>query len=329
MNIKKVAILTSGGDAPGMNKLVYTCCELLKDNNIEPYVVIDGYKGLYNNDIRPANMWILETNANVSGSVIYCSRFENHREEAILKQEAKNLKAAGIDVLIVVGGNGSYAGAKCLIQHGVKVMCLPATIDNDINFTEFTIGFNSALSAIVDTIDNLNMTAKTHGNVYLIEAMGRDCSDLTLAAALSARVDYIVTKYNKLTDEQYLKIINEMKTTRRSILFLISEKIYDDVAYLTHLRKYLEAETGIPTKAHIIGFIQRGAKPTAMERFQAWRLAKYCVDNILKGNLNVAVGIKDDKELITPLLDHDFKKHRSDKELLKMIDVINNKKSNK
>ena len=210
MKIKKVAILTSGGDAPGMNKLVYTCCELLKEHNIEPFVVIEGFKGLYNNDIRPANMWILETNANLSGSVIYCSRFENHKEDDVLKQEAKNLKDNGIDALIVIGGNGSYEGAKRLIKHGVKVMCLPATIDNDVGFTEYTIGFSSALSAIVDTIDNLNQTARTHGNVYLIEAMGRDCSDLTLAAALSARVDYIVTKYNKLTDKQYLDIINEM-----------------------------------------------------------------------------------------------------------------------
>ena len=240
MKIKKVAVLTSGGDAPGMNKLVYTCCDLLKQNNIEPYVVIDGYKGLYENDIRPANMWILETNANLSGSVIYCSRFEKHLEEDVIEQEVKHLKDNEIDVLIVIGGNGSYIGAKRLMDRGIKVMCLPATIDNDINFTEFTIGFNSALSAIVDTIDNLNQTAKAHGNIFLIEAMGRDCSDLTLAAALSARVDYIVTKYNKLEEKDYLAIVKEMKKTRRSVLFLISEKLYDDVAYLTKLRKYLE-----------------------------------------------------------------------------------------
>lgn len=325
MQIKNVAILTSGGDAPGMNKLIYSCCENLINNNIKPYVVINGFEGLYKNDIREANMWILENNANNSGSVIYCSRFNEHKNNDVLDIEVENIKKNKIDLLIVIGGNGSYEGAKKLCEKGVKVICLPATIDNDINFTQYTIGFDSALSAIVDTIDNLNFTAKTHGNVFLIEAMGRDCSDLTLAAALSSRVDYIVTKYNKLEMNQYIDVIKKIRNKRRSILFLISEKIYNDVNYLHKLEEYIEKATSINTKVHIIGFIQRGAKPTATERFNAVRFAKCCVDAIIDNKYNIAIGIDGDKFNETDLLSNNFIKQINQDHVLKYINIINKK----
>lgn len=326
MNIKKVAILTSGGDAPGMNKIIHSCCENLIYKNIEPYVVINGYRGLYDGDIRKANMTILESNANNSGSIIYSSRFNEHLKKETIKKEIDNLKKNDIDVLIVIGGNGSYEGAKLISKNGFNVVCLPATIDNDVSFTQYTIGFDSALSAIVDTIDNLNYTAKTHGNVFLIEAMGRDCSDLTLAAALASRVDYIVTKYNKLEMNQYVEKVNELKAKRRSILFLISEKIYEDNYFLEKLSNYIEQKTNIKTKAHIIGFIQRGAKPTATERYNAARVAKHCIDCIVQNKLNIAIGIDGDKFIETDLINNDFENKKDEKEILKTIEIINNKK---
>ncbi len=325
MNIKKVAILTSGGDAPGMNKLLHSCCENLINNNIKPYVVIDGFLGLYKNDIREANMRILENSAHNSGSVIYCSRFLEHNNENVLIKEVENLNKNEIDLLIVIGGNGSYAGAQKLVEKGVKVICLPATIDNDINFTQYTIGFDSALREVVETIDNLNFTAKTHGNIFLIEVMGRECSDLTLHGALASRVDYIVTKYNKLDKKEYLEIVNEIKNKRRSILFLITENVYQDKNFLNEIKLYIEEKTKIPTKTHIIGYTQRGAKPTATERYNAVRLAKHCVDNIIKQKYNIAIGIDGEKIVDIELMNNNFMKTRNEKEILEFIKLINQK----
>ena len=324
MTIKKVAILTSGGDAPGMNKLLHSCCEQLISNNITPYVVINGFLGLYENDIREANMKILLNNAHNSGSVIYCSRFYDHFKEEVLLKEVKNLKDKQIDLLIVIGGNGSYAGAQKLIEKGINVICLPATIDNDINFTQYSIGFDSALSEIVDTIDNLNFTTKTHGNIFLIEVMGRECSDLTLFSAQAAKVDYIITKHNKLQKEQFVDIINKTKKYKRGFLFLITENVYDQ-DYLNQIREFIQLETNIPTKTHIIGHRQRGAKPTAMERYNAVRFAQKCLDCITNNIFNVAIGIDGEKFIITKLLNNNFLKQRDGQEVLEIINSINNK----
>lgn len=323
-NIKNVAILTSGGDAPGMNKVIYTCCNNLIKKNIKPFIILDGYLGLFQNKIKKANMIILENSANHSGSIIYSSRFDEHRNKDIIKKSVSNLKKNNIDVLIIIGGNGTFEGSKLLINSGIKVICIPATIDNDISNTEYSIGFDSALSSIVDTIDNLNNTATSHGKVFLIEAMGRDCSDLTLAAGLASRVDYIVTKHNKLSPDEYVSIIKKLSKKRRSIIFLITEKIYENDKFdLPFLKNYINLYTNKKAEFHIIGFIQRGAKPTAFERYNAARLGNFAVELILNNTFNVAIGVKGQKLIKNNILKTNFNKKRDTKDIINKINLIN------
>lgn len=329
MDKKNIAILTSGGDAPGMNKVLYTIFSLAQRNCLQTYVVIGGYEGLYNNDIRVANEKILYRNSNRSGSVIYSSRFKKMIEhDYIVFEMIKNLKNKNIQTLFILGGNGSFQGAKLLLKNGIDVICLPCTIDNDIITTEYTIGFDSALTAICDTIDNLNNTANSHGNVFLLEIMGRECSDLTIAASYASKVDYVVTPDNILSLDDFINIIQTYKKLKkRSIIFLITERIYGEngLPSLSELHKEIENRTNISTKTHVIGFVQRGAKPTALERYNATRLGIYAFNQFFNGRVNICVGIKGENLISHNLLDFkNFNKKTKKSKTIEKINLINN-----
>lgn len=325
---KRIAILCSGGDAPGMNKALYTIARQAIKNCIKPYVVIEGYQGLYENKIYPADLTILETNANHSGSIIYSSRFDGFKNDLnVVLKCVENLKQQNIDTVFVLGGNGSLQGARVLSSHGIKVFGLPCTIDNDVMHTDYTIGFDSALNAICDVIDNLKYTANSHGNIYLVEIMGRECSDLTIAASYASMVDYVVTPDNILEIDDYLKIINHYKNiNRRSIIFLITEKIYDGIENinLQTIKAKIAAATGMNTKIHIIGFVQRGATPTAIDRYNAARLAAFAFEQYLNNNNNLYVGIEGSNLVVNKLDDNrDLNKKNNKEKNNEKINLIN------
>lgn len=327
-NIKKIAILTSGGDSPGMNKAIASIAESATLNNWKTYVVINGYKGLYENNIREAVHRILLSNSNLAGSCILSSRFPEMKDVEVQKKCAQNLKDLEIDVLFVLGGNGSFAGAKKLADLGIKVICLPCTIDNDVSGTQFTIGFDSALNACVDTIDTLRATSDTHGNTMLVEIMGRKCSDLTIAASHATSVDYIITPYNVKTPDEIVEIIKKIKSIphKKSALILITELIYtgkpNEQISLSDLRKYVEEKTNTPTKTHVIGFVQRGARPTAIERYNASRIARYGVHLASIGKYNVAIGINGNEMVVTDI-NANFDKLENKDKALEAIKTIN------
>lgn len=326
--IENVAILTSGGDSPGMNKAVKTIVDNATRYGINSFVILNGFQGLYADRIRPANIRILEASSNLAGSCILSSRFPEFTQDEVTKVCVENLKKHKIDLVFVLGGNGSYKGGQRLRSWGIDVICIPCTIDNDVAHTEYTIGFDSALNAITDTIDMLKTTCDSHGNTMLVEIMGRKCSDLTIAASNATNVDYIVTPYNIIEKEKFVEIIKKIRAIphKKSVLILITELIYtgkkDEQMSLNDLRAYIEKETKFPTKTHVIGFVQRGATPTATERYNASRMAAYAVQCAIEGKVNISIGIHG-PDLVTMDISNSFDRTENDKKVLSQLTNIN------
>ncbi|MGL4947866.1 MAG: ATP-dependent 6-phosphofructokinase [Mycoplasma sp.] len=326
--ISNIAVLTSGGDSPGMNKAIMTIVENANKHGLKSYVVLNGFEGLYTDRIREADIRVLQNNANLAGSCILSSRFPEFKDDEVTKVCVENLKKHNIDLVFVLGGNGSYQGGRKLKNFGIDVVCLPCTIDNDIARTEFTIGFDSALNAVTDTIDMLKTTCDTHGNTMLVEIMGRHCSDLTIAASSATNVDYIVTPYNVIDKDKFCEVIEKTKAIphKKSVLILITELIYTgkdgEQISLSDLRAYVEKKTKIPTKTHVIGFVQRGAKPTAIERYNAYRMASFAVECAVKGIVNVAIGINGPTEY-TISIDEDFDSNENSSKVLRSLETVN------
>ncbi len=330
---KKIAILTSGGDAPGMNKAVATIAQEANKLGWETFVSLEGFKGLYEDRIKPVNLRLVDSSSNLAGSVILSSRFPEFKDDKVADVCVANLKKHGIELVFVLGGNGSFAGSKKLVDRGINVLDIPCTIDNDVSHTEYTIGFVSALTACVDTIDMLRATCDTHGNTMLVEIMGRKCSDLTIAAAFACNVDYIITPYNVKSPDEVVDIINRIKAqpNKKSALILITELIYTgkdgEQIHLNDLRKYVEEKTKIPTKNHVIGFVQRGAHPTAIERYNADRISRHAINLAKNGKYNLAIGIDGDR-MVETSINENFNRVENEKkvhEALKLINVIDNK----
>ena len=320
---RRIAILTSGGDAPGMNKVIESLITRALDFKYECYIIKNGYKGLCDNEIYPADYYHIKQKSSLSGSMIFCSRFNDFKEEDNLNKAVINLKKLKIDCLFVLGGNGSMSGAKLLIKKDINVIGIPCTIDMDVNYTDYSIGFDSALNAIADTLDLLKNTARSHGNIFLVELMGRNCSALTLATAYINNVDYVITPFNFMDKNQILHICNQIINTKnsRDIFILVTERLYSNEE-LNEISDFVQSNTNKSTKIHIMGFIQRGAKPTGHERYNATRMAYKAIELLNESKTNFMIGLNGN-DFITTSLDNDFHKIENEKEIKYLLSTIN------
>ncbi|MGP1414105.1 MAG: 6-phosphofructokinase [Bacillales bacterium] len=286
--IKKIGILTSGGDAPGMNcamlGAIRAGCKLGK----EMYVVRYGYKGLVDNLIEKVDMNFAQYSAQDGGTVLKSARLPEFKDENVRKQAIENLKSHGIEALIVIGGDGSYMGAKKLTEEGIKCVALPSTIDNDISSTDFTIGFDTALNTVVKCIDDINDTMSSHNRLVVIEVMGNKCGDLTLYAGIATHSNFIITNDRPMEIDQLIEQLKYLKTKNPDhVTILVSEKLLDTKA----LVKRICDETGFDARLQVLGYVQRGGRPSAMERFNSTRMGAYAVRLLNKGIGGVCVGI--------------------------------------
>ena len=192
--IKKIGILTSGGDAPGMNSALIGAIRSGINANKEMYVIYDGYKGLIEGKIQKVNKDTFKDKMNQGGTVIKTARLPEFKELSVRQKAVEILRKEGIDALIVIGGDGSYMGAKKLTELGINCIGLPGTIDNDIASTDYTIGFDTALNTVVNEIDNIVDTSSSHHRCAVVEIMGNRCADLTLYAGIATNADIILSK---------------------------------------------------------------------------------------------------------------------------------------
>ena len=286
----KVAILTSGGDAPGMNACVLQFIDYARKNNLEPYVVTQGFKGLvYNQIFTPECLNINWDYASIPGSIIKSARFPNFKDE--YKKAIKNLKEHQIEYLVVVGGNGSFLGAKLLSGNGIKTIFIPSTIDNDVDFTEKTIGFSSCCQEVVNTSLKIKQTFKTHNNICLIEIMGRYCSDITIASSLVIKPSLCLTHENKMSVNEITEIIKQRYQKDEYAIITLTEHLYS-IEEKQEILKSLAQTCHCDTRLDVLGYVQRGASPDWNDIYLANLMAVNAVLDIINNKVNQAIVLK-------------------------------------
>lgn len=275
----KIAILTSGGDAPGMNSLLVNLIHFGLKNNHEIFIINDGYFGLVNNNFSKIedDRQILESRWN-SGSYIGCSRypeFVNLVEKAI-----KNLKEHQIDCLCTIGGNGTFEGAK-LLNNYIKTFFFPATIDNDVWFSDYCLGYGSALQEITDSSKKLESTFKTHKNIIFVEVMGRYCNDLLINCNKITGLGLMISNETKLNKFEIKELINEFYKKYHYVLVFVIEKLYNHDE-INEIIKYLENEFKTNVRYQVLGYTQRGANVVYNDLLFSFELAKKFYDILNK-----------------------------------------------
>lgn len=316
--IKKVAVLTSGGDAPGMNTAIRAIIKAARWKGIEPYLVYEGYMGLTEGLIKSANEIPVDHYINQGGTFIFSRRYpEFKQEETRLKAKAQ-LNKLGIEALIVIGGDGSYHGAQSLHNIGVRTITLPGTIDNDISSTDYSIGFFTALETIVQNVDRLRDTSRSHHRCMIVEVMGRYASDLAVHSGIATGAELIITSQNVKTTEEIIEVVNDQmkKQNKECMMIITAENIYDN---LKEMAMEIEKQTGVITRANILNQIQRGGSPIGIERYVSTIMGTHAIELLCEGKSGLAIGFVENKLISKPILEalSTDSKHNFDKETIK------------
>ena len=286
----KIAIITSGGDSPGMNAAIRAAVRTTMYYGYEPYVVYEGYRGLVEGKIEKSGRF--SDCISHGGTLIKTSRLPEFVNDDVQQIAANNLKELGIENLVVLGGDGSFRGASELSNWGINCVCVPCTIDNDITSTDETIGFDTALNTILDAVDRLRDTSSSHQRCSLVEVMGRRCGDLAINAAICSGAEMVITRETGF-DKEY--IFEQMRKARlkgkKHAIIIITEGITDSLDFAKELSEY----SGFGCRATILGHVQRGGNPTGADRVLASVLGSYAVDLIHMGLKNKVIGKIDGK----------------------------------
>lgn len=313
--IKKIGVLTSGGDAPGMNACLRAVVRSGLKSGLEMYGIYDGYKGIFDNNIKQLTRHSVSDILNRGGTVIGTARLPELAKLEYQEQAAKRLKDMGIEALVCIGGDGTYRGAQALSRLGINCIGLPGTIDNDIASTDYTIGFDTALNTIVECVDKLRDTSTSHQRCSVIEVMGRYCPDLATYAGIACGAEITITSESLMTKADVIRELQEERARgKRHAIIIIAEKICD-VREFAH---EIERDCGFETKAEVLGHMQRGGSPTAFDRVLASRMGAYAVDLLLEGVSSACVGIVNNKLRYYPIEEALSLPRRSDRELLQL-----------
>lgn len=297
--MKKVAILTSGGDAPGMNAAIRAFTRTALLYGMEVFGVRGGFKGLYDDRIFRLGNRSVSEKLNRGGTFLGSARFPEFNEDSVCNIAAQNLIRRDINYLIVIGGDGSYRGALKLSKAGINVIGIPGTIDNDITSSQFTIGFDTAVNTVVEAIDKIRDTSSSHTRCSIIEVMGRNWGDIALHSGIAVGAEAIYTKNDPFCFDDACKVVKEAKSKyKKHSLIVITENICNVI----ELAEYIEDHTGYETRSTILGHIQRGGTPSAFDRFLASTLGAYAADLINQDIYNVCVGTTGMNLYHTPII---------------------------
>lgn len=287
--MKKIAILTSGGDAPGMNAAIRAVTRTALDKGLEVVGIERGYSGLINGEFIPLNRNSVSDIIQRGGTILRTARCLEFKKEEVRQRAVKILKAYGVDALVVIGGDGSFTGAKLLSKLGVKTVGLPGTIDNDLAYTDYTIGFDTTLNTVLDAINKIRDTSSSHERVSIIEVMGRRCGDIALYTGLAGGAEAILVPekgYDK--NELYRTIMEGKHAGKTHSIIMLAEGI----GGAFELAKDIEDVTGIESRATVLGHIQRGGSPSAFDRILASNMGAKAVEVLLEGKTSRVIGIR-------------------------------------
>lgn len=283
----KVGILTSGGDAPGMNAFISKFTTLATAAGFEVIAFKFGYQGLIDNSTNPLTREDVSNIAHLGGSNIKSTRSSEFLTKQGFRRAIQNIKLNEIDCLVVLGGDGTLRGAKELSAAGIKIVYIPATIDNDLSFTDQTLGFDSAVNAAVDAIDKIKQTMLSLNRIFICEVMGRHCPDIAISSAIATDATILITEAKNFSFKETISKIKEaIESGEEAPSIVIRENILD----VFELAKKIQNELDIETRACRIGYVQRGTSPSVMDRILARKFAQAVLDLISSKKFNRAVG---------------------------------------
>ncbi|ARK30457.1 6-phosphofructokinase [Halalkalibacter krulwichiae] len=310
--MKRIAVMTSGGDAPGMNAAVRAVVRKAIYHNCGVFGIYRGYTGLIEGDIKELQLGSVGDIIHRGGTMLHSSRSEEFKTVEGQLKAVEQLKKHGIEGVIVVGGDGSYRGAQKLSEHGIATVGVPGTIDNDIPGTDYTIGFDTALNTIIDSIDKIRDTASSHERTYVIEVMGRHAGDLALLSGLAGGAETIlIPEVEHNMDDIIERLERGAKRGKKHSIIIVAEGIGSGV----DIAKDIERRIDLETRVTVLGHIQRGGSPTGFDRVLASRLGAYAVDLLLADKSGVAVGIEKHKLVHYPFDEVFSKPHQIDQQI--------------
>ena len=291
--MKKIAILTSGGDAPGMNACIRACVRSAINSGLEVYGVERGYFGLVNNNIFPMDTHSVCDIVQKGGTILKTARCLEFKFPETRKKAADNLKALGIEGLVVIGGDGSFTGARYLSdENGINVVGIPGTIDNDLAYTDYTLGFDTAVNTVLWAINNLRDTMTSHDRVSLVKVMGRRCGDIAMYAGICGGAEYILVPEIPYDIKAIAEDIKKSKERgKTSNIIVLAEGAGNE----TEIKTLVSVLSGADVKVTTLGHIQRGGSPTMADRMLAARFGTRATELLLQGKTNRVIGIKNNK----------------------------------
>ncbi|MBP3696644.1 MAG: 6-phosphofructokinase [Clostridia bacterium] len=291
--MKTIGVLTSGGDAPGMNAAIRAVVRTACENGMKVYGINRGYAGLIEEDIRELNIRSVSDIIHRGGTMLHSARCLAFKEEAGMQKAIATCRKYGIEGIVVIGGDGSFRGARDLSLRGVPCIAIPGTIDNDIVSTDYTIGYDTCLNTIMQMVDRVRDTVESHSRCIVVEVMGNRCGDLTLNAGIAVGATAIVIPEISCDIEKHVieRIKRTQKTDKRHFIVMVAEGIGGVEA----LARKIEQECGVESRAIVLGHVQRGGSPTVKDRVVASQMGYYAVQKLIAGESNRVIVLKDDK----------------------------------
>ncbi len=291
---RKIGVLTSGGDAPGMNAAVRAVTRTALSHGVEVVAIYRGYSGLINKDVKNFALRDVSNIVNKGGTALYSDRCLEFKTPEGMAKALETCKELEIDGIVAIGGDGTFRGATDLTAHGIPCIGIPGTIDNDITSTDYTIGFDTAMNTVVEIIDKLRDTCESHARCNVVEVMGRGAGDIALNTGIASGATAVVIPEFPHDDEAICKKIAEGKALgKRNFIVVVSEGVGGE--YGPALAKKIEAETGVETKFARLAHIVRGGNPSLRDRVTASKMGVYAVEELLRGRSNLVICERDGK----------------------------------
>ncbi len=322
-NIKRIAVLTSGGDAPGMNAAIRAVVRTSVFHDLHVYGVQRGYEGLINGDIRRLEARDVANIIQRGGTILKTARSQGFETKEGRQQAYDNLVANDIDGLVIIGGNGTYAGGlQFMHEFSFPVVGMPGTIDNDIYGTDYTIGFDTAINTAVDAVDKIRDTADSHNRIFFIEVMGRHSGFIALHTGVSSGAAAIFLPEKDMNVDELSDTLR-MSIKRQKLFNLVIVAEGNKNGDANEIARQIQANNPeFDVRVSVIGHLQRGGSPTAMDRVLASRMGHSAVDALLRGESGVAMGLINDKITFTPFHDAIHKQKTLNKQLVKMAEIL-------